>query len=75
MGHIQVAAEDHGLFLLQLFEISQKSFFPLHPVIQAFQAVLGVGRVDGDQIKFLIFQGNDPSLMVVLRDSNPIGSA
>ena len=66
MGHVQVAAVDDRLNLVQLHEVLPQGVLPLHAVVQPLELVLGVGGVTAHQVKFLILQGDEPSLVVVL---------
>ena len=43
VGHVQIAAEDHRLFPIQLREVGAEVVLPLHAVVDALEAVLGVG--------------------------------
>ena len=65
MGHIEIAAVDHRLRLIQLHQIVPQIVLPLHAVVQPGQLVLGVGRVAAHQIEFRVFRRNDPSLVAV----------
>ena len=47
---VKVAAENHWLVVFELFEIIQKRPVPSQAVIQAPQFVLGVWRVDVDEV-------------------------
>lgn len=70
---IQVAAEDDRLVRVQPQEVSAERILPLHAVGQACQLVLGIGRVDGYQVKVLIFQCNDAPFLVMLLDPDSKG--
>ena len=70
VGHIQVTAEDDRLFRVQPQQIGPERVLPLHPVVQPLQPVLTVGRVAVDEIKFRVFQRQDPPLVVVLLDAD-----
>ena len=72
VGHVQIAAEDHGLFLFQPLQIGQKSVLPLHAVGQAGQTVLGIGGVHGDEKEVRELQGDHPALMVKFVDADAI---
>ena len=72
VGHVHIAADDHGLCPVQLLQIGAEVVLPAHPVVQALQLVLGVGGVDADQEEVPIFQGHRPALGVMLRDAQVI---
>ena len=65
VGHVQVPAENHRLDGVQLCQIGAEIVLPLHPVVDALEAVLGVGGVAAHQIEIGVLGGNDPSLMAV----------
>ena len=67
--HVEVAAKDDGLFLLQLFQVAQKILVPNLTVRQPFQFALGVGRVNIHEEKILIFCGEHAAFVVVLGDA------
>ena len=65
MCHIEISAADHRFVFLEFQKICQKICLPLHPVFQPAQLTLGIGCIHGNQIKFIIFQGNDPAFFVM----------
>ena len=65
VGHVQVAAVDHGLCPVQLHQIGPQVVLPLHPVIQPLQPVLAVGGIAAHQIEIRVFRGDDPALVAV----------
>ena len=71
MGDIHVSADDNRFFSGKPAQISAEIILPFHPVIQPFQAVLRIRRVDIYQIKIRIFQGDHPSLMVMFLYTQP----
>ena len=73
MGHVQVSAVDHGLGLLQLFDIPKKGLLPLHAVGQSGQFSLGIGHIDRHAEKLLIFCRDHPALAVVLLHPDAVG--
>ena len=73
MGYVQIAAVDHRLAPVQGHEVLPQVILPLHAVVQPLQPVLGIGRVAADQVKGLVLQGDEPSLMVVLVQIHAIG--
>ena len=75
MGHVQIAAQQHGLDLIELLQIRPEVVLPLHAVVQSLQAVLGVGRVAAHQIERAHVAGDDPALVVVLVDADAVGHA
>ena len=48
MGHVQISAQDHRLFAVQVFQVGAQVVLPLHAVVNAGQLVLGVGYIDID---------------------------
>ena len=73
MGHIHVPGSHHRLGLRQLQQVSPERVLPGHPVVEALQPVLGIGRVDRHEIKIFEFRRNHPALVVVLVDAQPVG--
>ena len=65
VGHVQVTADDHRLFGVQVQQVSTQVILPLHAVVNAGQFVLGVGHIQVHQIEVLEFQGDGPALMAV----------
>ena len=65
MGHIEIAAVDHRLRLIQLHQIVPQIVLPLHAVVQPGKLVLGVGRIAADKVKFRVLRRNDPALVAV----------
>ena len=62
--HIEVAARDHGLFPVQLRQIIRIEPVPFLPVAQSLQSVAGIGRIYVDEIKIIIFQNQQSSLVI-----------
>ena len=75
MGHIQIAAVDHRLFLIQLHQVGAQIVLPLHPIVDAGQPLLGVGGVDVHQIKLRVFQRDGPALVAVLLRPDAVAHA
>ena len=73
MGHIEITADNHRLFPVQPPQIIPEGLFPDQPVFQPLQRPLGIRRIHRHAVKLRILQGNDPSLMVMLLDSQSIG--
>src|SRR5216684_1747175 len=64
MRHIEVAAKNDRLGLLQLLAIGEESRIPvLEAQRQAAEVVLGVRRVNRHDIEFLEFRRHDPALL------------
>ncbi len=72
VGHVQVAAIDHRLVLIQPQDVVPQGILPLHPIVQADQLPLGVGCVDAQEVKVLKFQGDGAALVVVLGDPQTV---
>ena len=72
MSDIQIAAENHRPLLLQIFQIRKKCILPFHPVRKPGQLILGIRRIDSDQIKLRILQSDHTPFSVVLRNTDPI---
>ena len=66
MRHVQVPAEHHGLLRVQFRQPAAEVVLPPHPVVQPFQAVLGVGHVGVDEEEVPELRGDDPALVIVL---------
>ena len=66
VGDVHVAADHHALLRGQAAHIGAERVLPLHPVIQAAQAVLRVGDVHVDQVEDRQLQRDDTPLVVVL---------
>ena len=66
VGHIHVSAYHHSLLPGKAADICTEMVFPLHPVVEPAQSVLGVGGVDIDQVEVRHLKGYDPPLLVVL---------
>lgn len=65
VGDIEIAAEDNGLFLLELFAVGQEGRIPMLPAhVQAGEFALAVGGVNGDQPEFGILGGQDSPLFI-----------
>ena len=73
MGHVQVPTVNDRLDLVQGHKVLPQIVLPLHTIVQPFEPILGVGGVAADQIKLLIFQGDEPTLVVVDILVHPIG--
>ena len=67
MSHIEVSTEYHSLPAVESLDVAEESVLPLHAVVEAAQPVLGVGRIDCDEIECLILKGYDTPLMVMHR--------
>ena len=72
VSDVEVAAEDHGLGLLQLLEIRQKSVLPCHAVIQTAKLILRVRRIAGHGKEIREFRCDHPSLVVMLLDADTV---
>ena len=73
---IEIATDNDRLFLLQLFEVSAEGGFPLlGPVVETREFALGIRGVDIDEVKFLVFEGDNTPLAVVLLDPDAVGGA
>lgn len=71
--NVQIAADDNRLYCVQRAEMLAERILPSHAVVDALQAVLRVGRVAGEKVKFRVFQRDDAPLMIEFLDSEPIG--
>src|SRR6185312_16346599 len=61
---IEVAAEDHGLFLLELPHVAQERGIPvLVPQGEAAEVVLGIGRVDRHRIELGEFRRDEAAFL------------
>ena len=73
MGHVQVAAGDDGLMLIQLRQVVSEGFVPLETMVDPGQSRLGVGGVAGHKVKCRVFQCDQPPFRVQLRDADAVG--
>ena len=71
---VEVAAEDHRLFLFQLLEVGEEIPVPLLPVGQAGQIALGIGHIDIDEEEALGLGGEHAAFLVVLDDTQVRGN-
>ena len=75
MRDVHVAADHDGLYVVELHEVFAEGVLPLHAVVEALEAVLGVRRVDADEVEVLELQRYDPALGVVLGVAEIVGDA
>ena len=75
VGHVHIAADDHGLLGVQPLQVGAEIVLPLHAVVDALELVLGVGRIDRHQPEIRVFQRDDPALGVVLWDAQVVAHA
>ena len=75
MGDVHVAADDDGLAGVEPQEIVAEGVLPRHAVVQATEAVLRIGRVDGHEEEVVHLQRDDAPLTVVLLDVESVGHA
>ena len=75
MRHVHVATDEHRLLSVQPAEVFAERILPLHPVVQAPQAVLRIGRIDGDHEEVVVLERNDTPLMVMLLDTKAVSNA
>ena len=73
VGNIQIAAEDHGLDLIQTAQVCSEGFLPFHPMINSCKLPLGIGGVAGDKIEFRVLQGDDPAFCIQFRHADAAG--
>ena len=74
MGHIQIPADNHGLFLIQPFQVLPEGIVPFEPMVNPGQLPLGIGSIAGHQEEVGIFQGDQSSFIVQLRVSQTEGA-
>ncbi len=75
MGNIHIPADDHRFFLIQVPDISSKCVLPFYPVGEASQLLLGIRRVDIDQVKGFEFCCDNPPFPGMLFPPDIIGNA
>ena len=75
MRDVHVAADHDGLYVVELDEVVAEGVLPLHAVVEALEPVLGVRRVDADEVEVLELQRYDPALGVVLGVAEIVGDA
>ena len=73
MGHIEVTAVDDGLLPVEALQVVAHGVFPGHPVIEALQPVLGIGRVAAYEEEVLHLERDDAAFVVVLVDADAVG--
>ena len=74
MGHVHVAADDDRLFGIELLQVVLEIVFPMHAVVEAAEAVLGVGRIDVDEVEVGHLERDDAPFVVVLIDADAVGN-
>ena len=72
MRHIEIAAENHRMRLLQLLQIPQEIILPGLAVGKPLQLFLRIRDILRDQPVVWILQSDDSSLMVVLLDAHTV---
>ena len=70
--HIQVAANDHNLFFVQLMQIIAEGIIPLQTVVDSGQLPLGIGGVAGDEEKAFVFQCNQTPFRIQFRYTDTV---
>lgn len=65
VGYVHVAADNDGFQLVKFRDVRQEIIFPPHAVVQATQAVLGVGHVHVDKEVVFKFQRHRPPFVAV----------
>ena len=65
VGDVEIAAEEHGLFLLQLLRVGEQRAVPLLPEADAHKLGLRVGHVDADDVAVVELRGDRAALGVV----------
>ena len=73
VGNVQIAAEDHRFPAVQPHQELPKLHFPNQPMIQPGKTPLGIGSITGDQIKFIVYQRNQPAFGIQLRNTDAVG--
>ena len=73
--HIKVAAEHNGLSCFQVFEVGTQVLVPLLAIVEAAQAVLGIGHVGRHEVEVFVLGRNDAALVVVKVNAQTIGNA
>ena len=64
VSNVHIAANDDGLLCIKFLHIPTEGFIPRHTVVETTQAVLRIGRIDGDEIEVGIFECDDATLMI-----------
>ena len=73
VGDVEVPAVDDRLDGVELFEIGNQILFVFEAEGEALEFFPGVGDVGGDEIEVLVFEGDDPSFLVVFATFQTIG--
>ena len=73
VGNVHVAADNHAFALGQAADIGPEGIFPLHAVIQPFEAVLGIGRIDIHQIEIRHLECQHSPFVVVFLNPDAAG--
>ena len=73
VGHVQIAAEDDGLLLIQAFQVIAKVSLPRHAVVQTLQTVLRIGGIATHQEEVFHLQRHHPTLVIVHLDADAVG--
>ena len=74
MRHVQITADDHRFLSVQPPDIGAKIILPLQAVFQTGEATLGVGGIHVHQLKFIVFQRDDPAFLVMFRHAHAVGN-
>ena len=73
MSDVHVSTDDDRFLFVQIADICSEVIFPLHAVIKAYQFILRIWSINGNQIEVLIFQRDYTAFMVMLIDAKTIG--
>ena len=66
MANVKVTADDGGFLFLQVIAVGLEALIPfLDSVLKSIQLLTGVGDVGCDEVEFLEFNGDHPSLLAV----------
>ena len=73
MGDIEIPTDHHRFLCIQGHQMVSEGIFPLHPVINAFQSLLGIRRITGHYIVRRKLQCDQPSLCIERRNAYAVG--
>src|SRR5439155_1657774 len=71
--HVEVAAEDDGLFPFKLLEVAEEIAVPLSAIGEPREFALRVGDIDVHQEEVSVLGGEHATFIVVLADADAVG--
>jgi len=69
MSNVKVAADDNGLFFIQIFEISAEKVFPSHSTFEPFE-IMGIWDVNIDEKEIFKVESDNAPFGIEIFDAN-----